>query len=116
MTPARGKAFVRKIETPESLPGGKILLTPTTREDLTAQQVELVAIGAPAFCDDETCERLHLGVRHPDMEQDVGRVHMLEGRIRSGAWALLAPRALTPTDQDDLYVVHQDDVLAILQP
>jgi len=110
--PARGKVLVKRIETAESLPGGRIFLTPKTREDLTAQQVEVVAIGAPAYCDSEDCERPHLpsvGITSDPMRY---RTHTL--RIAPSDWVLLAPRSLSESGEDGLYICNQDDVLAVL--
>lgn len=107
MTPARGKLLVRPVETPETLPGGRIILTEPTRHTLTSQQAEVVAIGAPSRCDDDDCERPHNTVTDH-------RCHPL--RLELGAWVLLAHRALTETDQLGLFVCSQDDVLAVLTP
>lgn len=90
-------------------------MTPTTREDLTAQQVEVVAIGAPSICDEASCERpLEAHSWWAPVFNSDYQVHPCAAA--PGDWVLLAPRSLTATDEDDLYVVHQDDVLAILQP
>lgn len=102
MTPARGKLFVRPVETPESLPGGRIVLTEATRKDLTAQQAEVIEVGKPWICRDLDCERIHFGSWH------LCDVH-------DGDWVLLAPRCLVETDTLNLYVCAQDDVIARLE-
>lgn len=111
MTPARGKLFVRPVETPESLPGGKILLTESTRKDLTAQQAAVVALGDFPYCDDLECEREHWS-KEPQPGVYHGR-HFFHAKV--GSWVLLAPRCLVETDEPNLYVCSQDDVLAVLQ-
>lgn len=110
MTPARGKLLVRPIETQETLPGGKILLTQTTRDGLTAQQAEVVAVGAGTVCEQENCER-----PHTTLTQDAIPKLVHERHIHSGQWVLLAPRCLVETDTPNLYVCAQDDVLAVLE-
>lgn len=110
MIPARGKLFVKPIETPETLPGGHILLTQTTREGLTAQQAEVVAIGAGSVCDLEGCERPHTTFTH-----DAARQLVHERNIQAGDWVLLAPRCLVETDTPNLYCCAQEDVIARLE-
>lgn len=108
MTPARGLVTLRKVETPETTPHGRIVLTPETRDTLTSHQMEVVAIGAPPICTDDHCERPHL----PDFEED--RTHPVG--VHRGDWVLVRHRSLTETHQEGLYVCQQDAVLAILQP
>jgi len=93
--------LLRSVETPESLPGSRIVLTPQTRTDWTAGQMEVVAIGAPAACQDVDCERPHAAGSHP---LDAQR----------GDWVLVRHRALLETDQEGLFACHQDDIYAIL--
>ena len=106
MTPARGTVLVRKIETEDTYRGGKILLPETARENLTANQVEIVAVGFPATCEDEDCERPH----------DANRGHPVLPGYRLPQWAILAPRSLVATHEDGLFIAAQDAVLAIVQP
>lgn len=117
MIPARGKVLVKCIETPETLPHGKIILTEATREELTAYQVEIVAVGKLAYCEDTECERPHV-VEHPGFPIDsewlrgAPQSHAFSGN--AGDWVLVAPRSLSDSGEDGLYVVSQDSVLAIL--
>ena len=111
-TPARGLLLVRPVDTAEHLPGGRIVLTADTREKLTANQVEVVAVGAFALCDPaasrETrkCQRSHVvlaGLRlhaHP---------------VRAGDWVVIAPRTTIegPDPEHKEWYVHQDSVLGI---
>ena len=108
MTPARGLVTLRRIETPDTLPAGHILLTSETREQLTQCQMEVVAIGAPASCMDDQCERPHL----PDFEDD--RTHPVG--VHRGDWVVVRHRSLTATHEDGLYCCPQDAILAVLQP
>ena len=108
MTPARGLVTVRPVQTPETLPAGRIVLTETTREALTAGQMEVIDIGAPRLCEDEDCERPHA---HPP----IGVPHTHYVGIADGDWVLIRHRALLPTHQAGLYCCAQDDVLAVLQ-
>src|ERR1041385_3799902 len=109
MYPARGRCLVRKVETQETIPGGRILLPESVREGMTGQQVEVVAVGLEPICDDHDCERLHVGCPNGCFD---GRRHPCQ--VASGAWAIVAPRSLVEADEDGLYVIAQDDVLAVI--
>lgn len=112
MIPARGRVLVRKVETPESLPGAKLLLLQDTRETLTAQQAEIVSVGPPAICENDNCERPHPITGHLGRKW-YNQFHDFRGK--PGDWVLLAPRSLTE-GPDGCYFVWQDDVLAVLTP
>lgn len=105
MLPARGRVLVRKVETGDTLPGAKVVLLDKTREELTAQQAEIVAVGEPSACRDEECERRHF------QRWAEGWHHVFDGK--RGDWVLLAPRSLTE-GPEGTYLVWQDDVLAVL--
>ena len=106
MTPGRGLLTVRYVETPETLPHGRVILTLRAREELTAGQMEVVAIGAPSVCEDDECERPHTG------DQQL-RTHPTTTKPRD--WVLIQHRALSETDEEHLYCCAQDAVLAILE-
>src|SRR5947207_14319942 len=116
MTPARGKVVVRPVETPETLAGGKILLTEKTREAMTSHQMEVVAVGLAAHCDDADCERQHVyegATRLPG-----ANIWHLDGAlhpcgIQPHEWVLVAYRSLSETDTDGIFICSQDDVLAL---
>lgn len=115
MTPARGKLFVRYIETTETLPSGKVILTPKTREALASHQVEVVSIGEPSHCEDADCERQH-GLELHKPRDSACHSHLYHRcEAKTGDWVLVRHRSLSPTHEDDLYCCHQDDVLAVLQ-
>lgn len=112
MIPARGLVTLRKVETPETMLEGCILLTSETREQLTSHQMEVVQVGAPAYCLDEDCERCNrlLGmVTYPE-------AFTHPTTTKPGDWVLVRHRSLTETHEDGLYACSQDDVLAILKP
>jgi len=113
VTPARGIVLVRPVETPESLPGGRIVLTDKTRTDWTAGQMEVVAIGQEPICKawDDGCERQH-SVKVMTRAPDNPRYHPCT--IGLGDWVLVRHRALLETDQSGLFACHQDDLLAVL--
>lgn len=114
--PARGKVLVRRVETLETLPGGRIVLTEATREGLTAQQAEIVAVGYPMRCAAfPDCERPHEAAFHAPPGRFSDEPHYHPRPVTVGQWVLLAPRSLVETDEPGLYVVSQDDVLAVLQ-
>jgi hypothetical protein len=106
MVPGRGRCLVRKVETEETFAGSKIILPEAVRDTLSAQQVELVAVGQPSACKAwEDCERWH------DRQGDT-RTHPFHGK--PGDWVVIARRSLVESGQPDCYLIPQDDVLAIL--
>lgn len=111
MTPARGTLLVRKVETEDTLPGGKVIIPESLRENLIPNQAEIVAVGLPELCDDEECERAH-GITWRDGPQL--RCH--DHDLYSGNWIILKPRSLAATHEDGLYSVSQDAVLAVVRP
>lgn len=100
--------LVRPVETPETIGGGKILLTEKTREDMTSQQMEVLAIGTPRWCDNFDCE---LAWKNP---QVYGGPHWHPHGLSVGDWVLVAHRSLSETDTDGIFIVPQDSILAIL--
>jgi hypothetical protein len=100
--------LLRKLETPETLPGGRILLPEGVRDDLTSCQMEVVAVGDDAVCDNEDCEREHYA------RWDDRRYHVCDARVRAGAWVLLEPRRLADAGEDGLYLCNHDDVIAVV--
>ncbi len=122
MNPARGLLLVRPVETAEALPGSRILLPADTRERLTANQCEVLAVGAFAECDDEDCERPHArehdcwvcgGENGGCAECADFNVHAHP--VRVGDWILVTPRTFIsgPEPERKEWFVHQDAVLGI---
>lgn len=105
--PARGVLLVRPVDTAETLPGARIILIAESRERLTANQCEVIAVGAFATCDDDDdCDRPHAVI-------DGTRCHTHP--VRSGDWLLCAPRSFIdgPDPERKEWFVHQDAVLGI---
>lgn len=116
LTPARGKVFLKRIETPETLTGGHIVLTAQTREDLTSYQMEVLAVGYPEQClAFPDCEREHIAAFHAPVGQFPDEPHYHPIGTKAGDWVLVVPRSLVETDQAGLYCCGQDDILAILK-
>ena len=111
MKPARGKLFVKHIETDETLLNGRIILTEATRDLITACQMMVVAVGAPEWCDQEGCERLHV----LDTTRQGKNVPTHRCTLSLEDWVLLRHRSLVETHREDLYCCNQSDVLAILR-
>lgn len=115
MKPTRGLCYVKKVETAETMPGGLVLLPESARDALTACQVEVVAVGPDALCEDfEECERPHEEGR--DHRGRACGFHNAPKELRAGAWAVVAHRSLFDVGEDAFWGVHQDDVLAVLEP
>ena len=116
MTPARGLVLLRHIETSETLPQGKVILTPSTRDTLTAGQMEVVAIGYPARCETfPDCERPHLAALGAPVGKFPLEPHFHPAGIHAGDWVLVRHRSLTGTHEDGLFCCAQDDILARLE-
>lgn len=119
--PARGRVLVRPVETEETVPGGRILLTENARAKMAANQVQVVSIGLPDICDDEDCSRKHEIACEdetvPVRDYKLHAVHAIDERITEGAWCIIRPRSLFdaghPTEK--LYYVRQDDVLGVFR-
>lgn len=126
MIPRRGLLLVKPVETEETNSGGRIVLIADTRERMTANQCEVIAVGAPAECDPERsraerkCERTH---EYEDCQTcrtqgdgcaAVTRIHPSPARV--GDWLLVRPRSYidSPHPERKEWFVHQDDVIAIL--
>lgn len=104
--PARAYVLVKKAETEETLPGGRIVIPQDSREKLASHQVEVVAVGAPEICQLETCARRHEWSQH--------RQHMIPESLAPGAWALVRPRSFVEAGSETgLFFVRQVDVYAI---
>lgn len=103
MRPARGRLIVQKPDTEETMPGGRIVLTQNERERMSANQVSVIAAGAPELCTRKRCRRHHDGNTHPH-------------GIKAGDWLLIQHRALIEADKDKgYYIISQNDALAIFR-
>ena len=109
--------LVKPVETQETLNGGRILLTDAVREHWTIGQAEVVAVGEPAICDEEWCERDHIGL-HPvsngNGDGSYLRAHVAEPRLQPGAWILCKPRRQVEMP-DGTWMVTQDDIVGVWQ-
>ena len=109
MIPAPGRVLLRPIETESSI--GRIQLLDRTRENWTPNQYEVVGVGKPLPCDDRDCERGHWdSLAYPDRVLD--RHHAIP--CAKDDWVLVRHRSVVPTDDDNLFIAWQDDILAIL--
>lgn len=116
MTPAAGMLCVRPIDAAETRPGGHVVLLAETRERMTANQCEVLAVGALRMCEDEDCERVHDALAQGPLSiaNIVGRIHRCP--VRVGDWLLVRPRCYIagPAPERAEWFIAQDDVLAIL--
>jgi co-chaperonin GroES (HSP10) len=104
LRPRAGKLLVKRVETNDSAPGSTIVLLEDTRNKMTSGQFEIVAIGEPANCNNEDCERWHA--------KGSLRRHRVD--VQVGAWVLMSPRSGVATDDSSLLLASFDDVLAVL--
>ena len=108
MTPARGNLLVREVRAAATFAGGRVLIPDAARARLTALQAEVVAVGAPAVCEDDDCGRAHVF-------SGAERLHPCE--VAVGDWVVVTPRAGIETDAPERRerVLAQDDVIAVLR-
>lgn len=112
MIPARGNALVRPVDTEEATASG-IVLTQNYRDFVAAFQCEVIAVGAPAYCDatkreNRACRRAHEG-------EGRDRVHPVA--IAAGDWLVVRPRCFidSPRPERKEWFMRQDDAYAILR-
>ena len=108
MIPAPGRVLLRPIETESSI--GRIQLLDRTRENWTPNQYEIADLGALLACDNEDCDRQHC------ISKSSGRSYHTQQQFGRGDWVLVRHRSVSPTDDDNLFIAWQDDILAILSP
>jgi co-chaperonin GroES (HSP10) len=107
LKPRAGKILVKRVETEDTLPNGKVHLLEDTTRKMTSGQFEIVDIGEPLTCDDEDCNlQMHW------KDDDDKLYHPFDADI--GDWVILAPRSPVATDDPALFIALQDDVLALL--
>lgn len=113
MIPARGKILVTPIETEQTMPGGSIILIDDTRQKLASHQMTVLAVGAPAFCDDpEHCDVLVHGKEL--LDGTWYDYHPNDPLITDGAWVFVQPRSLVPaSDREPHYLITADDILGV---
>lgn len=119
--PARGVCLVRRAETEETIPGGKIFLPADTRQKMAAYQIEVIAVGPPDICENDSCLRDHdeaWGSSPGGSPALKYRAHKVPEFLEPGAWAIVRPRSFVPASHEDpgLFFVRHDDVFAILLP
>src|SRR5437660_1634318 len=110
--------LVCPVQTPETLAGGKILLTEKTRQDMTSHQMEVLAIGELGYCQDfGICQReTHiLRENHTLSSEDTVTAYIFHPcDAKVGDWVLVAHRSLSETDTDGVFICSQDAVLAVI--
>jgi co-chaperonin GroES (HSP10) len=98
--PARGKCFIRRIETEETYRGGSIFITAKSREKVATCQFVVVSVGDYEACHDlDECNRPH----------HKGFMH--KHRLKVGDWVVVRNRTWLATPDPDVFVCRQADVL-----
>lgn len=88
------RVLCREITTEETINGGRIIIPEQTRRLVTLNQAEIVAVGSGDMDEDE----------HRPVDPD----------LTVGCWILHRSWMRTPTWDEDLFLLHEDDVLGIL--
>lgn len=124
MRPARGKVLVKRVETEETLPGGRIIFTDAAREAWAQWQIEVIAIGEPPWCQEPKGDCLRPGAVHqhtrlPGDTSLLGEgpsVHLGDTRLTPSAWCIIRHRSLVPLGSDDKrFLCNQEDILGVFQ-
>ena len=102
--PARGRAFIRHIETEETYRGGLIIAPEQARDKIAKHQFVVVSLGDYERCEDpDDCERPHhKGVFH-------------KHRLQIGDWVLARNRSWGQLPDPDIFVIWQSDILGVFQ-
>jgi hypothetical protein len=100
VVPARGLCYIKHIQTAETYANSPIIITDKSRDAISKQQFEIVALGKYEICEDvEECVR-----HHNKWNQHVHR-------LMCGDWVLVKNRAWLATPDPDVFVVRQDAIL-----
>lgn len=105
--PARGLAFIERIDTQETYSNSPIIVTPKTRDQISKQQFTVLAVGGWERCDEDDCERVHVTDDDPP---DYTRVHF--HNVDVGDWVICRNRSWGETPDPKVFVVRCDDILA----
>ena len=102
--------MVKPITTAET--AGGVVLLEETRQRWVGQQCEVIAVGPYEICDDEDCEQQHAIIRIDRLTGRDERIHSCS--VQEGDWLLVRPRCFVMTDEENVWVCKQSDVLARL--
>lgn len=103
VTPARGLAFIQRVETEECYRGGNIVIPDTIRDKVAALQFTVVAVGNYERCEDEDCLR-----RHTKKGEH-------KHRLQLGDWIVARNRSWMASPDPDIYVVSINNILGIFE-
>ena len=104
LTPARGLAYIRHIETAETYAGGKVVIPEQARDRVARHQFIVVSVGNYEFCEDpDECPRSHT------------KKGEHKHRLMQGDWVLCRNRAWSSTPDPDVYVIKVNDILGVFQ-
>ena len=117
MRPTRGLALVKRIVTTGKI--GSLYIPPAAETRMTAQQVEIVAVGEPTLYDAEEPPEWVDRQREQFVERRAGRdravlERAVDDRLTEGAWVILKSHRLLVTDQGDVFAVAQADIVAVV--
>ena len=117
MRPTRGLALVTRITTTGKI--GSLYIPPAAETRMTAQQVEIVAVGEPTLYDAEDppawVERHREGFREWTTPRGRGVLERpVDARLTEGAWVILKSHRLLVTDQEGVFAVAQSDIVAVV--
>ena len=102
--PARGRVFLRRVETEDTYRGGRIIVPDQARDKVARQQFIVVKVGNYERCEDpDECSRRHTKyLEHPH-------------RLQINDWVLVRNRAWVASPDPNLYICRQDDVLGVFE-
>ena len=105
--PARGRAFIRRIETAEAYAGGTIVIPVQAREKVSKLQFTIEALGDYEYCEADSWEDCPLAGHTKRSEH--------RHRLQVGDWVLCRNRSWGATPDPAVYVVSQRDILGVFK-
>ena len=105
--PARGRAFIRHVETAEVYSGGRVIIPAQARDKVAQMQFEIVSLGDYEFCEADSWEDCPLASHTKRGEH--------RHRLNVGDWVLVRNRMWDPTPDSDVYVVNQAHILGVFK-
>jgi len=95
VTPTGGLILCRYLDTEDTLPGGKIHLLDRAKQDITSQQGLVEAVG-PGYYDED------------------GDFVPMDPDLTKGTWILHRAFARREAHEPEYFMIHANDVVAIL--
>jgi co-chaperonin GroES (HSP10) len=105
--PARGLAWLRKVETEETYRGGRLIIPDQARDKVAKQQFIVVALGDYEFCGADSWEDCPLAHHTKRGEH--------RHRLQVGDWVVARNRSWGDTLDPNVYDIRVEYILGVFQ-